>query len=1115
MANSDNHFVPHPLIIRKRSCCRFRTKSKSRMAGTHQEKFLISDTTPSAYTSISHSSLLKMISWRAGSGESRALMKDVAHMATYKVEEFGPLRLMVIYRNTDKMLADVFGATERTTIFCYHYSVSYKYQGRLRAQNVLSSVCHLMSLRPEEMPLKLLNTPEDLKTFSESTDKAVLLLEFCGWTRLLLNKGKNNESENVFGRDVLDSDVIFGANFSGETNRTLTSSGKKSEKGMSNEKLTCGIEKGLSGSPWLEELTFTNDTAPSEVENTGPDDGVSCTFEEFRRYESFFSQFEAVAREFFLPPERQRFGLISERSLLSSLGVEDPDSWLVMLNFAECPNCSKILKEGDDLKTVLHMHQSPVTELDAEGHDTDPALPASRLSIILFVDRSSESSDTIRKSKDALDTFRKLALHSSVTRRVSSAQVFQGRKGRSTLNPSGRPIMEFSPLTQVDKLKNKISVMVINEDGAAALDDIPAGAQGNSIQDILNYLLQQKKEEKLSMLAKEVGFQLLSDDLNVNIANMLPPQTETSQSEKLSEPSIEAIVENSLNLDSGSLVNAAIRTPEDPEKKPGLTDSEPSHYNGEDISVKNTHLNPVILKQQVIYDTVVAEDMVVGDKSSTRVDSMEQQIHDHGFTGLYFFCDGDYQLLRALTAGSKIPSVVILDPISQQHYVFPEEAGFSYSSLVDFLDGFLNRTLPPYQRSEPVLVSSREATRPPFINLDFHEADSIPRVMANKFSELVLGFNQSDTENVGLAWKKDVLVLFSNSWCGFCQRMELVVREVFRAFKNYIKMLKSESKNQGSIFTDENFKDAATYKLPLIYLMDCTLNDCSSLLKSMGQRELYPALILFPAQRKSAVSYRGDMSVTDVIKFIADHGSDSYHLIADKGFMSTGGKKGGMNQVPFKDSSPTSIHDDDPEEMGESHVLLNSRTPTRAIELQTIGSRSSNELHIGSILISTDKLLSAPPFDQSKILIVQADQHTGFQGLIINKHINWESLQGLETGFDLVKQAPLSFGGPLMARGMPLVSLSRRVTEEGYQEIFPSVYFLDQFVTVREIEGLKAGNLSANDYWFFLGYSSWGWDQLFGEIAAGAWYISDDPEGAFGWPESPPALRVSDSNPQL
>ncbi|RVW59691.1 hypothetical protein CK203_101036 [Vitis vinifera] len=47
------------------------------------------------------------------------------------------------------------------------------------------------------------------------------------------------------------------------------------------------------------------------------------------------------------------------------------------------------------------------------------------------------------------------------------------------------------------------------------------------------------------------------------------------------------------------------------------------------------------------------------------------------------------------------------------------------------------------------------------------------------------------------------------------------------------------------------------------------------------KREIYPALVLFPAETKNALSYEGDMAVTDVIKFIAGHGSNSHHLMGD------------------------------------------------------------------------------------------------------------------------------------------------------------------------------------------------------------------------------------------
>lgn len=49
------------------------------------------------------------------------------------------------------------------------------------------------------------------------------------------------------------------------------------------------------------------------------------------------------------------------------------------------------------------------------------------------------------------------------------------------------------------------------------------------------------------------------------------------------------------------------------------------------------------------------------------------------------------------------------------------------------------------------------------------------------------------------------------------------------------------------------------------------------------QREVYPALLLFPAERKTTVSYEGGMAVSDIIKFIADHGSNSRHLTSENG----------------------------------------------------------------------------------------------------------------------------------------------------------------------------------------------------------------------------------------
>lgn len=122
--------------------------------------------------------------------------------------------------------------------------------------------------------------------------------------------------------------------------------------------MNCGIDSGSSGNTWPGEFSPINGSDFLDSEN-----GVSCSFDDFQRFEAFLPKLMTVVKEFFLPPERLRFGLVQERSLLSFLGVQDSDPWLMMLYFAGCPSCSKVLKEGVDIKSALQMQASPVLEV--------------------------------------------------------------------------------------------------------------------------------------------------------------------------------------------------------------------------------------------------------------------------------------------------------------------------------------------------------------------------------------------------------------------------------------------------------------------------------------------------------------------------------------------------------------------------------------------------------------------------------------------------------------------------------------------------------------------------------------------------------------------------------
>ncbi|CAF2100195.1 unnamed protein product [Brassica napus] len=163
-------------------------------------------------------------------GESRSLKNEITQLV-HTSDEYGSLKLMVVYRNSEKVLAQAIGATNEITILYYHHSVPYNYRGKLRALNILSSLRPYLASPPEELPLKHLKSPESLKDFLESSDKALILFEFCGWTSTLLSELKRNVTE----------DNLWHGNFSKkvETDRVLKLRGKNNQKVAGRFSLLC------------------------------------------------------------------------------------------------------------------------------------------------------------------------------------------------------------------------------------------------------------------------------------------------------------------------------------------------------------------------------------------------------------------------------------------------------------------------------------------------------------------------------------------------------------------------------------------------------------------------------------------------------------------------------------------------------------------------------------------------------------------------------------------------------------------------------------------------------------------------------------------------------------
>ncbi|XP_010466140.1 PREDICTED: uncharacterized protein LOC104746376 isoform X3 [Camelina sativa] len=992
-------------------------------------------------------------------GESRSLKNEITQLVQSS-EESGLLKLMVVYRNSEKVLAQAIGvAANGITVLYYHNSVPYNYLGKLRASNILASIRPYLTSTPQELPLKHLKSPESLKDFLESSDKALLLFEFCGWTTTLLSELKKNVTE----------DNLWQGNFSKkvETDQVIKLSGKNNQK-----------ENG----------------------RVNLDFGQTCNREQFKQFSSFLSRLIATTKDFSLPPERQKFGLITEESLASSFNIGKSDSWAAIIQLAGCPHCSKILKAGDDISRFLKMENPIVTELEDDWQDHESSFPASKPSIILFVDRSSGSLEDRRRSMKALDTFREVAAQHKLSdiknwKNDIKYENFVGQAAQESGSVSlPKTVLKFKTI----KLEKKVSFMILDGDKKVALDTIAPGPgmEGSSLQEILTNLLHRRRESKLSSLAKDVGFRLLSDDVHIKVMDALPSQAEVISRQDTASSLAEGSSVISLQSKEGDVQNRVSMRSEGKDEMKSF-ESESSSPSDED---------------QVSTDG--SEQLVMTETDKTEV-NLTDKLHSepkedpvHSFTGSFFFSDANYALLRALTGDVKIPSAVIVNPALQQHYVLQHELAFSYSSLVDFLHGYLNGRLSPYTQSESTTEMPRQATVPPFVNQDFHEVDSIPRVTVNTFSHMVHAWNQSSAEKAPCPLCQDVLVLFSNNWCGFCQRMELVLREVYRSLKEYKEITQGGYRNNQGLFKSaEKPTNDKNLKFPRIYLMDCTLNDCSLILKSINQREVYPSLILFPAERNKVIPYEGETSVTDITEFLTRHANNSREFFRIIPSLSGKGRRnsnmfdqsscGVNNKVTDGDKLvEVVLRDREPVEREVNHDQVNSQSPpmhslTTAPQVKT-----------GTILVATEKLAASQPFSKSKILILKAGPEFGFLGVIFNKRLRWKSFPDLGETAELLKETPLYFGGPVVDPGVPLLALTRErdsSTNHDHQEISPGVYFLDHQSVAHRIQELKSRELNPSDYWFFLGYSSWSYDQLFDEIGLGAWDV-DNSGIDFGWP---------------
>ena len=83
--------------------------------------------------------------------------------------------------------------------------------------------------------------------------------------------------------------------------------------------------------------------------------------QKFQQFESFYAKLTALSREHFLPPEKVRFGLVTEKLPLSSLDIanaSNSETWFLSVHYLGCTSCSVIAKEEDDLRSLLQSYHN-------------------------------------------------------------------------------------------------------------------------------------------------------------------------------------------------------------------------------------------------------------------------------------------------------------------------------------------------------------------------------------------------------------------------------------------------------------------------------------------------------------------------------------------------------------------------------------------------------------------------------------------------------------------------------------------------------------------------------------------------------------------------------------
>ncbi|KAG0484487.1 hypothetical protein HPP92_008566 [Vanilla planifolia] len=171
-----------------------------------------------------------------------------------------------------------------------------------------------------------------------------------------------------------------------------------------------------------------------------------------------------------------------------------------------------------------------------DGDSLEPAFPENRPSVVLFIDRLSDLPSMREKSKSALEALMMLSEHYQMpyTVTMGAPGVYTRSSPQGALKSQAKTISDSLDLQyrrqslgpEIVKIKDNL-VNVINRGQSILSDQTASRTLGNAAYDaLLDFLSNRnsvrRKQTKISFLAKEVGFQLLSDDFEIQVMDSTP-----------------------------------------------------------------------------------------------------------------------------------------------------------------------------------------------------------------------------------------------------------------------------------------------------------------------------------------------------------------------------------------------------------------------------------------------------------------------------------------------------------------------------------------------------------------------------------------------------------------